>query len=142
MRELGRVGTDAFKDEDVLEGVGEMVLAANNLGDAQIGIVDAGREVIGRVFRPTPLTQEGEVFDLVGWLGHGTVDGVVELDDAVLAAGDTIANSERLSGGGAAIGFFTGEFAHAGVEEPSSLRGGAPSGIPSPSAACAGVKSR
>ena len=49
------------------------------------------------------------------------VDGVVELDDAVFAAGDAIAKSEGFAGGGAAVGFFAGEFAHAGVEEPGSL---------------------
>ena len=68
MGELRRGGTDAFKDEDVLEGVGEVVLAANDVGDAQVGVVDAGREVIGRV---AVAAQEGEVFDLVGWLGLG-----------------------------------------------------------------------
>ena len=52
------------------------------------------------------------------------VDSVCELNDAVFAAGNAIAEGEGLAGGGAAVAFFAGEFAHAGVEEPGSLRGG------------------
>jgi hypothetical protein len=48
----------------------------------------------------------------------------VKLQGAALTAGDAIAEGEGLAGGGAAVGVFAGEFAHAGVEEPGALRGG------------------
>ena len=43
----GGVGAEALEDEQVLEGVGEVILAANDVADAQIGVVDAGGEMIG-----------------------------------------------------------------------------------------------
>ncbi len=38
-----------------------------------------------------------------------------------MAAGDAVAEGEGFAGGGAAVAFFKGEFAHAGVEEPCAL---------------------
>ena len=43
----GGLGAEALEDEQVLEGVGEVVLAADDVADAEIGIVDAGGEVVG-----------------------------------------------------------------------------------------------
>ena len=63
MRELRRFSTKALEDEQMLEGVGEVILAADDVADAEVGIVNAGGKVIGgHPVRP----QEGEVFDFVG----------------------------------------------------------------------------
>ena len=118
---MGRLDAEGLEDQQVLEGVGEVILAADDVADAEIGVVGAGGEVIsGHAVG----AQQGEVFHLVGELGLLAVDAVGKAEGAVLAAGDAIAEGEGLAGGGAAVGVFAGEFAHAGVEEPGALRGG------------------
>jgi hypothetical protein len=47
----------------VLEGVGEMILAADDVGDEQIGVVNAGGEMVGG---KSVRAQKSEIFDLVG----------------------------------------------------------------------------
>jgi hypothetical protein len=42
-------GAEGFKDEQMLEGVGEVVLAADDVGDAEVGVVDAGGQVVGGI---------------------------------------------------------------------------------------------
>ena len=49
MGELGRRRAETFEDEQVLEGVGEVILAADDVGDAEIGIVGAGGQVVGGI---------------------------------------------------------------------------------------------
>ncbi len=66
MRELRRLDAEPFEDQQVLEGVGEVILAADDVADAEIGVVDARGEVVGR---HAVRAQQGEVFDLVGQLG-------------------------------------------------------------------------
>jgi len=121
MGELGRLDAQSLKDEQVLEGVGEVILASDDVADAEIGVVNAGGEVVGghRI-----RAQEGEVFNLVCEFGLRTVDAVSEMQGAALATGDTIAEGEGLAGGGATIRLFAGELRHAGIEEPGTLRGG------------------
>ncbi len=105
----------------MLEGVGEVILAADDVADAEIGVVNAGGEVIGR---HAVRAQQGEVFHLIGLLGLLAVDAIHKLQDPALAAGDAIAQGERLARGGAAVRLFAGDFAHAGIEEPCALRAG------------------
>ncbi len=47
MGELRRRDAEGFEDEQMLEGVGEVILAANDVADAEIGVVDAGGEMVG-----------------------------------------------------------------------------------------------
>jgi hypothetical protein len=85
----------------MLEGVGEVILAADDVADAEIGVVDAGGKVIsGKAIR----TQQGEVFDLVGELGLFPIDAIGEAQGTILTAGDSIAEGERFSGISAAVG--------------------------------------
>src|SRR3984957_4199838 len=42
MRELRRLRAQGFKNQYVLEGIGQMILAANNVADPQVDIVGAG----------------------------------------------------------------------------------------------------
>ena len=49
MGELGRRRAETFEDEQMLEGVGEVILAADDVGDAEIGIVGAGGQVVGGI---------------------------------------------------------------------------------------------
>ena len=48
MPKLGYLVTERFKQHDVLEGVGEVVLAANHMADLQVAIVHGRGKVIGR----------------------------------------------------------------------------------------------
>ncbi len=47
MGELGRRDAEGLEDQQVLEGVGEVILAADDVADAEIGVVDAGGQVVG-----------------------------------------------------------------------------------------------
>ena len=63
MRELGRLCAERLKDEDVLEGIGQVILAPDDVADAEIGIIGAG----GKVVRWHSIgTQQREVFHFVG----------------------------------------------------------------------------
>ncbi len=122
MRELRRHGPKAFEDEQVFEGVGEVVLAANDVADRQVGVVHAGRQMISRV---AVGTEQGKVFDFVGQLGLISVDGVGEakgsFDTGFQAARDAVAECERLTRGGTAVALLAREIAHPGIEEPGSV---------------------
>ena len=61
MRELRRLDAERLENQHVLEGVGQMILAANDVADAQIGIVGAGGHVIGR---HAVAAQQREIFDI------------------------------------------------------------------------------
>ncbi len=47
MCELGRWYAEGLEDQQVLESVGEVVLSANDVADAEVGVVCAGGQVIG-----------------------------------------------------------------------------------------------
>ena len=46
--EFGNSGARPFEDEDVLEGVREVILSSDNMGDFQIDIIRARRQVVSR----------------------------------------------------------------------------------------------
>ena len=75
--ESGRRGAGGLEDQDVLEGVGEVVLAADDVADAQIHVVGAGCQVVGG---HAIAAQEGEILDIGGGFGLLAVDRVVETD--------------------------------------------------------------
>ena len=75
VRELRRLKTGGAEDQDVLEGVGEMVLSADDVGDAEIDVVGAGGEVVGG---GAGASKEREVFDVFGGFGLVAVDSVGE----------------------------------------------------------------
>jgi len=79
-----------------------MVLAADDVADAEIDVVGAGGQVVGG---HAVGTEEGEVFDVVGGFDLLAVDGVVEANGLGGATGDAEAEGEGLSGGGAAVAF-------------------------------------
>src|SRR6185312_510084 len=115
--ELRRFDAGGAEDQDVLEGVGEVVLPADDVGDAEVDVVGAGGEVIsgGAV-----AAEEGKVFDVFGGFGLVAVDGVVELDVFGSFAGDAEADDEFFAGRGAAVAFVLGHFALAGIGAPGA----------------------
>ena len=102
MGEFRRLDAEGFEDQDVFEGVGEVVLAADDVADAQVGVVGAGGQVIGR---PAVGAEQGEVLDIGGGLGLGAVDEVGEGDFGAGFAGDSVADDKGLAGSGAAVAF-------------------------------------
>src|SRR6202140_5882096 len=114
----GREG-GGFEDQYMLVGVREMVLAANDVADAQIRIVGAGGQVVGR---HAIGAQEREVLNVSGGLHLLAINGIGETHDTSSLARPAIAQSEGLSRGGATIAFLARKFPHAGIEQPSPLR--------------------
>ncbi len=99
----------------MLEGVGEVVLTAHDVGDAEVDVVGAGGEVIGG---RAVAAEEREVFDVVRRFGLIAEDGVGE--GYGFASGDAVTEHEGLAGGGAGVGLVAGHFAHAGIRLPGS----------------------
>ena len=95
-----------------------MVLAADDVGDAQVGVVGAGGEVVGG---HAVGAQQGEVFDVGGGFYLLAVDRISKSHDLLTLARHAKAQRKRLAGCGAAVTFRFGKFARAGIEQPSSL---------------------
>ena len=107
MREMGRLEAGGAKDQDVLEGVRQMVLPANDVADAEIDIVGAGSEMVRR---RAAASEKGEVFDIVRHLRLLAVDEVVKGDGFTGTARDTKAENEFFAEGGAMVALFAEKF--------------------------------
>ncbi len=77
MGELRGFDTGGAEDQNVLERVGEVVLTAYDVADAEIDVVGAGGEVIGG---RAVAAEQGEVFDIGGGFGLLAVDVIGEAD--------------------------------------------------------------
>ena len=62
---MRRLDAQRLEDQDVLEGVRQVVLAADDVADAQIGVVGAGGQVIGG---HAVAAQQREILDIGGGL--------------------------------------------------------------------------
>ena len=120
MRELRRRRSSGFEDQDVLEGVREVILTADDVADAQVGIVGTRRQVIGR---HAVGTQEREVFDVSGGFHLLAVNGVGKANFSAVTW-DAEPQREGFAGCGAAIALFFRHVAGVGIEEPGALRTG------------------
>ncbi len=118
VREGGRLATGRFEDEHVLESVGEMVLPADDVADAQVGVVGAGSQVIRR---HAVGAEQREILDIGGGLGLLAVDAIGEAHGAFGVARDAVAQGEGLARGGTAVALGGRQLAHVGVEEPRAL---------------------
>jgi len=95
MRELRRGDAEGFENQEVLEGVGEVILAANDVADAQVGVVHAGGQMVGGV---AIRAKEREIFHLVGELGLRAVDAVNEMQRPLESPRHAVAQRKRLAG--------------------------------------------
>src|SRR5579871_555054 len=121
MGELRGCIAGGLEDENVLEGVRKMILAADNMADAQVGIIGAGSEMIGR---HAVGAKKGEVLDVGGRLRLLPVNCIAEAHHLAGIAGNAKAHREGFTGGGAAITLLAREFEHVSVKEPCPLRSG------------------
>ena len=62
MRELGELGSGGAENQDVFERVGQMVLTAHDVADAQVDIVGAGGQMVGG---RAVAAEQGEILDVV-----------------------------------------------------------------------------
>ena len=81
MCELRNRATQCLVDKDLARGVGQMVIAADDVRDLHVGVVADNGEVVGGA--AVGANQDHVVHD-VGGEGHVAVHGVVELDGAVV----------------------------------------------------------
>ncbi len=119
MRELRGCVAGGFEDQEVLEGVGEVLLTAHDVADAEVDVVGAGGEMVGG---HAVAAEEREVFDVGGRFGLLAVDEVFDGDAVAGVARDAETDYEVFARGGAAVAFVAGNFALAGVEEPGAVR--------------------
>ena len=77
--ERGHGRAEGLVDHDLARGVGQVIVAADDVGDLHHGVVDDGREVVrGRAIG----AEDDEVVELLGVEGHLAMDGVVDHDVA------------------------------------------------------------
>ena len=81
MGEGGHGRAERLVDHDLARGVGQVVVAADDVGDAHHGVVDDGREVVGGC---AVGAEDDEVVELAGVEGHVSVDSVVDHDVAAV----------------------------------------------------------
>ena len=98
--ERGHGRAEGLVDHDLARGVGQVVVAADDVGDLHHGVVDDGREVVrGRAVG----AEDDEVVELLGIEGHLAVNGVVD-DDVAAVLGHLDAQDVGLAGLDAAAG--------------------------------------
>src|SRR4051794_33421152 len=104
MSKLRRGGARCFEDQDMLECVGQMVLAADNVADMQVRVVGTGRQVVGR----HPIAAEqGEVLNVICSLALLAINRIGEAHLLAGCARYPKTQGKELTRGGAAITFFT-----------------------------------
>ena len=87
----------------MFEGVGEVILAADDVADVEIGVVGARCHVIGG---DAVAAEEREVFD-VGWEFRLVAENrVVKCDRPRALTGNPVAKNERFACVGAALALF------------------------------------
>src|SRR5258706_3824571 len=100
MGKLRRREAAGPEDEDVLESVGEMILAANYVGNAQVGVIGARSKMIGW---HAVGTEQGKIFDVSGQLHLFAVDRVGKPHQLPAVARYSKTQSKGLSRGGAPV---------------------------------------
>ena len=92
--ECGHGRAEGLVDHDLARRVGQMVVAADDVGNLHHGVIDDSREVIrGRAVG----AEDDEVVELLGVEGHLAVDGVVD-DDVATVRGHLDAQDVGLAG--------------------------------------------
>ena len=98
--ERGHGRAEGLVDHDLARGVGQVVVAADDMGDLHHGVVDDGREVVrGRAIG----AEDDKVVELLGVEGHLAVNSVVD-DDVAAVLGHLDAQDVGLAGLDAAAG--------------------------------------
>ena len=111
MGEHGYGGAHGLVDHDLARGVGEMVVAADDVGDAHECIIHDGREVVGG---RAVGAEDHEVIELLGVEGDLAVDGVVDHDVAAIL-GHLDTQDVGLAGVDARLGLLRREVAAAAL---------------------------
>ena len=118
MREPRRLHSGRFENLNVLEGVGDVVLAANDVADAQVGVVCAGGQVIRR---HAVAAEQSEIFDIGGGFGLLAEDTIFEMNHSPALARHAEAQRERFARRRPPVAFRARKLAHAGRKQPSPV---------------------
>ena len=102
MRKLRRRKTRSFEDEHVLESVRQMVLAADDVGDAQVRVIRAGSEMVRR---HAVGTKQRKVFDISRRLDLLAINRIGKSHPLPALARHSKTQGERLSCSGASVAF-------------------------------------
>src|SRR5258708_7810339 len=121
MSKLRRRRARGLENQPVFERVGQMVLAANNVANAQVGIVCTRSQVISR---HAVAAQQSEVFDVGGGLHLLAVHCVSKSHPLAALARHAKTQTKWFSCGGAAARLGRREVTHYGIEKPSLRRAG------------------
>jgi len=126
--ELRHRPAEGLVDGHLLGGVGDVIVAADDVGDVHEGVVDGDHVVVDRdsggnsACSPRCRADQNGVADRVGGELDRAADQIVEAERVVLNAE---AHGERLSGGDVAgDGFLVQRAAAAGVDLGAMFRGG------------------
>src|SRR3954454_19981391 len=103
----------------MLECVDQMFLTAEDMGNAQIGVIGARRHVIGR---HAGRAEQGEILKVAGPLSYRPVDKISYNDLCTRLSRHTEAQHEWFTRAGPAIALFAREVAHARIVEPSPIQ--------------------
>jgi hypothetical protein len=115
MRETRSEVTGGLKDEQMLEGIREVILAANNVADLQIDIIGAGCQMLRR---HSDAPQQREIFDIRGQFGLIAVHFIVKRDFVGWLAPDLKANHKRFSGGRTSGALIIRQRSHLRIAKP------------------------
>src|SRR6267378_6460439 len=121
MSKLRRSRARGLENQHVFESVGQMVLAANNVANAQVHSVCTGSQVISR---HAVAAQQRKVLDVGGRLHLLAVHCVGKSHQLPALPRHAKTQSKWFSRGGAAVALGSGEVSHSGIEKPSLLRAG------------------
>ena len=99
----------------MLECVGQMILAANDVADAKVGIVGAGSQMISR---RAIAAQQGEILNIRRRFRLFPVNAVREPDILDNVAWHAVAEHKRLTRGGTTVALLMRQLSHTGMEQP------------------------
>src|ERR1035441_8379902 len=109
MGELGRLASGAFEDKDMLVGVRKMVLAADDVADAEVDVVGAGCQVVsGHAIG----AQQREILNVVGKFDLLSKFRSIKAPLFAVAPRNSEAERESLSSGSSPIALDARKFAH------------------------------
>src|SRR5262245_2096172 len=95
MREFRGLHSESFEDEQMLEGVCQVILAADDVADPQVRIVCARCHMVRR---HAVASQQSEIFDVYQPLGLRIEDEVVKEHASAGIARNSKTEDKRLTG--------------------------------------------
>src|ERR1700691_3315196 len=119
MRKLRMLDARSFEDQNMLESVGQVILAANDVTDAQVGIISTRCQMISR---HSVTAQQSKVLNVRRRLHLLTIYRICEANGLTAFARHAKAQGKCFSGGRAPVALRSRKLPHPGIKQPCSLR--------------------